>query len=133
MPGETTTPNIGLQIAAFDQANWQVPTTFNWNLLDQIFGGEVTVPALSVEVLTAGNAGDFTLPPAVAETPVGAVPGTVYTLSQTPSPAAMLSFYVNGVLQRMGGLDATLTGNIVTLNSTTSSGDTVYATYFYAA
>jgi len=131
MAAETTTPNIGLQVAAFDQPNWQVPTNYNWNLLDLIFGGLITIPALNVTTLTAGNAGQFTLPPAVAETPGGAIPGTVYMLSHTPSPAAMLQFTYNGAVQRQG-IDYTLTGNLVTLNFSTSSGDTVYATYFYA-
>jgi len=132
MPSETTTPNIGLQIAAFDQANWQVPTNYNWNLLDLIFGGQVEVPALWVKVLTAGNAGDFVLPPSIAETPAGTVPGTVYTLSHTPTPAQMLQFTVNGVVQRYG-IDYTLTANIVTLNYSTSSTDKVFAVYFYSS
>jgi hypothetical protein len=132
MSAETTTPNIGLQIAAFDQPNWQVPTNFNWNLLDQIFGGEIEVPALWVGVLTAGNAGDFVLPPSVAETPAGAVPGTVYTLSQTPNPPQLLQFTYNGSLLRYN-IDYTVTDNLVTLNFTTALGDTVYAAYFYSS
>jgi hypothetical protein len=132
MPSETTTPNIGLQIAGFDQANWQVPTNFNWNLLDLIFGGEIEVPALWVTTLTAGNAGDFVLPPSTAETPTGAVPGTVYTLSHVPTPPQMLQFTYNGSLLRYG-IDYTVTGNLVTLNFTTALGDTVYAAYFYSS
>ena len=131
MPSETTTPNIGLQIAAFDQANWQVPTNYNWNRLDLIFGGEITVPALSVGVLTAGNAGNFVLPPSTAEEPTGAVPGMVYTLSRVPTPAVMLQFTVNGLLLRYG-VDYGVTGNLVTLATPTNLGDNVYAAYFYS-
>ena len=132
MASETVTPNIALQIADYNQTNWQVPTNYNWNLLDLIFGGLVTVPALNVTTLTAGNAGGFTLPPASNETPVGAIPGTVYTLLHAPSPAAMLQFTYNGTVLRQG-IDYTLTSNIVTLSFTTTLGDTVYATYFYSA
>jgi len=130
MPSETTTPNIGLQIAALDQANWQVPTNYNWNLLDLIFGGEVTVPALNVTVLTAGNAGDFILPPLVSEVPDGTAPTTVYTLSFTPSK--VLGVYKNGLIL-VPGLDAdyTLTGNLVTLNVATIGEDVIYAVYFH--
>jgi len=131
VPSETTTPNIGLQVAYFNQANWQVPTDYNWNLLDLIFGGTIVVPALNVTVLTAGNAGNFVLPPFTAETPTGAVPGTVYTLSHAPTPAQMLQFTVNGLLQRYN-VDYTVTSNLVTVTTPTSSGDNVYAAYFYS-
>jgi len=39
MASETTTPNIGLQVPSYNQGNWQVPTNYNWNLIDLIFGG----------------------------------------------------------------------------------------------
>jgi len=56
MPSETTTPNIDLQVPGFDQANWQVPTNFNWNLIDLIFGpGGPQVPALNVAELTVAE------------------------------------------------------------------------------
>jgi len=131
MASETSTPNIGLQVPAFNQANWQVPINYDLNLLDLIFGGSITVPALNVAVLTAGNISGITLPPAAAETPAGAVPGSVYTLAHVPNPAAMLSFYVNGVFQPPTSY--TLTSNIVTLNNPTPSGAGVYAQYFYSA
>ena len=132
MASETTTENVGLQVPAYNQANWQVPTNYNWNRLDLIFGGSITIPALHVVKLTADNAGDFTLPPAINETPTGDIPGTVYTLSHAPSPTAMLQFTYGGSVLRQG-IDYTLTSNIVTLSFTTNLGDTVYATYFYAA
>jgi hypothetical protein len=131
MASETTTPNIGLQIAAFNEASWQVPTNYNWNLLDLIFGGEVTVPALNVTTLIAGNAGSFILPPFTAEVPAGSVPGSVYTLSYPPS--ALIGFFVNGLIQRNGvGLDYSVNSNIITLNVPTNLGDKVYAVYFHS-
>ena len=49
------TPNVGFQIPAFNQQNWNVPNSYDWEKLDQIFGGEITIPALSVEDLTIIN------------------------------------------------------------------------------
>lgn len=74
MAGETETPNIGLQVPAFNQANWQVPTNFNWNLLDQIFGGEITVPALNVTELTVGSIVGLTIPFGMVVVPYSATP-----------------------------------------------------------
>ena len=131
MAAETTTPNIGLQVPAFNQANWQVPNNFNWNLLDLYLSGQLAIPALHVVSLTADNAGNFRLPPSICEQPVGAIPGTVYTLSRVPTPATMLQFtYNNSVLRQ--GIDYTVLSNIVTLNFSTTPGDTVYASYFYS-
>jgi hypothetical protein len=127
MPSETVTPNIGLQIPAFNQPNWQVPTNYNWNLLDRIFGGEFTVPALSVAVFAIGNIGATLAAAFVAETPSGSIPGNTYILSNAPS--LIIGFYWNGLLQRPG-VDYTLAGNTITMMVGTSSGDTVYATYF---
>ena len=128
MAGETTTPNIGLQIAAFDQSNWQVPTNYNWNLLDLIFGGEVQVPALDVGTLTvASGIGALLASAYVAEAPSGTVPGTVYTLSYTPG--LLLAFCYNGSVLR-AGVDYTVVGAVVTLGFSTSAGDSVYALYF---
>lgn len=132
MPTVTVTPNAGFQIPAFDQPDWQVQFNYDWTRLDNIFGGTIVIPALNVTTLTAGNAGDFALPPSIGEVPSGAVPGSTYTLSHTPSPVTMLAFYVNGVFQRPV-LDYTLTGNVVTLDVPTISGAKVYAQYFYAA
>jgi hypothetical protein len=128
MPTETTTPNIGLQVPAFNQPNWQVPIQYDLNILDLIFGGEIEVPALYVGTLTAGNAGNFILPPFSAVVPVGAIPGVIYTLAHTPN--ILLGVFWNGLIQRFG-IDYTLTGNIITLNTSTSLGDTVYAVYFF--
>jgi len=128
MAGEVTTPNIGLQIPAYNQANWQVPINYDLNLLDLIFGpGGPQVPALNVAALTVANAGAALAPSFVEETPSGAVPGTTYTLSYAPS--LLLGFYVNGVLQR-AGIDFTRTLAVVTLASPTSGGQTVWAQYF---
>jgi hypothetical protein len=127
MASETSTPNIGLQVPAFNQPNWQVPTNFNWNLLDQIFGGEVTVPALSVTDFIIANIGIQIAKSFVAEAPSGVIPGNAYTLTNTPT--VLFGFFWNGVFQRPG-IDYTITGSVLTFTSSaTSSGDNVYAVY----
>jgi len=127
MASETSTPNIGLQIPAFNQANWQVPTNFNWNLLDQIFGGEITVPALSVANFIITNIGLQMANSFTVEVPTGVVPGNVYTLANVPS--VLFGFYWNGVFQRPG-VDYTRSGAVITfISSATSAGDNVYAVY----
>lgn len=132
MPNETTTPNIGLQIPGFNQANWQVPTNYNWNLLDAIFGGTVTVPALDVVNLTVenfnlANFASLLLAAFVSEVPTGAVPGTTFTT--TNNVGAMIALVVNGLVQR-NGTDYTLATNIITMTYTVPSGAAVYAIYF---
>jgi hypothetical protein len=127
MASETATPNIGLQIPAFDQGNWQVPTNYNWNLLDLIFGGEVTVPALAVTNFIITNIGLQMANSFVTEVPAGVVPGNSYTLANVPT--VLFGFYWNGIFQRPG-LDYTLSGATITFTvSATSAGDTVYAVY----
>jgi hypothetical protein len=125
MAAETTTPNVGMQVPGFNQANWQVPINFNWTLLDNIFGGTVQVPALSVKTLTAANLNFSIL--LTQEVPSGAIPGTLYTLSQVPQ--VIIAFIYNGAVQRLN-IDYTVTGQVVTLNFSTVTGDTVYAIYF---
>jgi hypothetical protein len=127
MASETTTPNIGLQVPAYNQGNWQVPTNYNWNLLDLIFGGSVQVPALNVLNFTIGNIGAQLAAAFVAEQPAGVVPGTVYTLNN--APAIVLGVFYNSGLQRPG-VDYTLVGAVITLNFVTQVGDVVYALYF---
>jgi hypothetical protein len=127
MASETSTPNIGLQVPAFNQGNWQVPTNYNWNLLDQIFGGEVTVPALSVTNFIIAGIGLQIANSFVAETPTGVIPGNAYTLSQLPT--VLFGFYWNGIFQRPG-LDYTLSGQVITFTTgATATGDTVFAVY----
>lgn len=127
MASETSTPNIGLQIPAFNQSNWQVPTDYNWNLLDLIFGGEVTVPAISVETFTITNIGAQIAKSFIAEAPDGVIPGNAYTLTYTPS--WFIAFFWNGVFQRPG-IDYTMSGAVITMTtSATTTGDNVYALY----
>lgn len=127
MASETSTPNIGLQVPAFDQANWQVPTNYNWNLLDLIFGGEFTVPALSVTNFIIANIGIQIATSFKVEVPMGVIPGNAYTLSATPT--VLFGFFWNGVFQRPG-LDYNIVGTLITMiGSATSAGDTVYAVY----
>lgn len=125
MGAETVTPNIGLQVPAFNQSNWQVPTNFNWNLLDLMLGGIIPMPALADFVIT--NIGTQIAAAFVNETPSGVVPGNSYTLSFTP--AVIIAFCWNGIVQRPNGLDYTLTGSVITMNTATSAGDSVYVIY----
>lgn len=133
MAGETTTPNIGLQVPGYNQPNWQVPIDYDLNLLDQIFGGEVQVPGISVGTLTVANfvitnlvaliANSF-----VAEKPTGAYPGTVYTASYIPG--VMLGVFYNGSLLRPT-IDYTVSGNQITTTFTTAATGAIYALYFH--
>jgi hypothetical protein len=125
MASETTTPNIGLQIPAFNQPNWQVPINYDLNLLDLMLGGVIPMPALADFIIT--NLGAQIAANAVSETPAGVVPGNAYTCSQVPN--FIFGFYWNGILQR-DGIDFTLSGAVITMTSSaTSSGDTVYVKY----
>ena len=126
MASETITPNVGLQVPAFGQANWQVPNNYNWNLIDLIFGGSQQIPALNVVNLTIGNFAPVMAATFVAEAPSGSTPSTVYTL--TYNPGLLIALFVNGIFQRPI-LDYTVSGKIVTLSKTTQSGDYVYAVY----
>jgi hypothetical protein len=78
-----------------------------------------------------GTGGSF----ADAEVPVGAVNGAnqAFTLASTPSPAASLELYRNGLLQRQGA-DYQISGNAVTffLASVPQSGDLLVANYRFA-
>jgi hypothetical protein len=70
-----------------------------------------------------------------AEVPAGAVNGsnTVFTLASTPSPAASLELYRNGLLQRQSA-DYQISGNVVTffVASVPVSGDLLVASYRFA-
>jgi hypothetical protein len=68
-----------------------------------------------------------------AELPSGTINGTnlTFTLAATPSPAASLTLYKNGVLLTQGG-DYALSGATVTFANTTvapQSGDSITASY----
>lgn len=65
------------------------------------------------------------------ETPSGAVNGTnaVFTLADAPSPAASLMLFLNGILQRAGGHDFTLSGSTVTFAEAPPSGSVLLAHY----
>ena len=125
MPSETTTPNVGLQVPFYGQANWNVPLQYDLNLLDLIFGGEFTVPALNVATLTVGNLAALLAAILHVETPAGAVPGNTFTLSYAPN--VILGFYWNGVLLRPG-TDYTVVGSVITTTDTVETG-WVYAVY----
>lgn len=127
MAGETTTPNVGFQVPAFNQPNWQVPLNYDINLLDLIFGGEFEVPALKVANFIITNIGQQIANSFVVETPTGVLPGNSYTLSFVPS--VLFGFYWNGLLLKPVQ-DYTITGAVVTFTSgATVLGDTLVAVY----
>jgi hypothetical protein len=61
-----------------------------------------------------------------AITPTGTINGTnlVFTLPNAPSPAASLQLFINGILQRAGGIDFTLSGSTITFASTAATPQT---------
>lgn len=131
MGSPTVLPNTGIQIPANGQSNWQVPLNYDLQIIDNIFGGEQQVPALSVATLTVGTFTITNLYALIAsisfqEAPAGAVPGTTYTLSFVPW--FIYGFYINGILQRPG-VDFTQTENVITLANPTTAGSTLWAVY----
>jgi hypothetical protein len=62
------------------------------------------------------------------EVPVGAVPGTVYTLSATPPGGVLQALTINGVFQTPG-ISYLLEGNQITLGVATYAGAQLYATW----
>lgn len=127
MASETLTPNVGFQIPAFNQPNWQVPINYDINLLDLIFGGQFTIPALSVANFIITNIGQQIANSFVAEQPTGVIPGNAYTLSYPPS--VIFGFYWNGVLQ-VPGVDYNIVGQLITfISAATTTGDVVFALY----
>ena len=126
MASETSTPNIGLQIAALNQSNWQVPLNYNLNLLDLIFGGQVTVPAISVTSLTVGQVGAMLAAAFVAEVPAGNLPGSTFTPSHIPG--LVLGFFVNGLFQRPG-IDYTVILGVIHVTTALVTTDKPYIVY----
>jgi hypothetical protein len=68
------------------------------------------------------------------EIPGGVTDGTntTFTLANTPWPSSALMLYINGVLQKQGGVyDYTLSTNTITMNYAPNSGSNVIVTYPY--
>ena len=66
------------------------------------------------------------------ETPGGTIDGTntSFTLAFSPNPPKSLQLFLNGVLQKPGGVDYTLTsGNVVIFVTAPSSGSILLAWY----
>ncbi|HUA87127.1 MAG TPA: hypothetical protein VMB85_24895 [Bryobacteraceae bacterium] len=83
-----------------------------------------------------GSGGSGVLPSfSDEETPAGTINGsnTAFTLAYSPSPAASLLLYLNGLLMTQG-VDYTLNGNAITFlpASIPQTGDVVTASYRYA-
>jgi hypothetical protein len=68
-----------------------------------------------------------------AEVPSGTINGsnTAFTLAHTASPAASLILTLNGVVQKAGGVDYTLSGTGITMAAAPVSGDGLLAWYRY--
>jgi hypothetical protein len=85
----------------------------------------------TVNGLSSSGAGSTSFVFVDAETPAGTENGsnTAFTLAGTPSPAASLAVYRNGVMQT-GGVDYTLSGsNITFLAVAPKAGDVLQAFY----
>lgn len=68
------------------------------------------------------------------ETPGGLTDGInfIFTLSNIPSPATSLMFFVNGVLQKQGATsDYVISGNTITMNYVPNAGSNLSAIYQY--
>jgi hypothetical protein len=67
-----------------------------------------------------------------AEVPSGTINGSnvTFTLAHTPSPAASLQLF-NGIVQKAGGIDFTLSGATITFTTAPSSGSVLQAWYRY--
>lgn len=99
--GPTITPNIGLQIPAYQQANWQVPYNFDLSQLDLFLSGKLPIPGILTAQINSilcvdGNIYK-TINAAVAAIPsVGAtvyVPPGIYPITATivlPSNSRLL-------------------------------------------
>jgi len=68
-----------------------------------------------------------------AETPSGSINGsnTAFTLAHTPNPAGSLDCYLNGVEQRAGGADYTLSTATITYGTAPPTGATLVCYYRY--
>lgn len=65
------------------------------------------------------------------ETPIGSIPGSAFTLAHVPSPAGSLLLVRNGIVQKGGGVDYTLSGASITYTTAMATGDTHAAWYRY--
>ena len=65
-----------------------------------------------------------------SETPQGAIPGTIYTLSAAPPSGTLQGFFVNGSFMTPGvNADYTLSGQTITTNVATPGGAKLLATW----
>lgn len=92
--------------------------------------GSVTISAASSG---GGGATNTVIQTSWMEIPEGDVDGMnlVFTLNNSPSPSESLLLYVNGVLQRGGGHDYDLSGDVFLMSYAPQEGSTIFATYPY--
>ena len=112
---------LNLATASLVQARWQDA----WYIaMSWFIAHYLTLYARSdvAEVLSATQTGIH------GEVPVGAQPGTIYTISTPPPGGSLQSLTRNGVFQTPG-IDYTLNGIIVTLALATKTTDHLYAVW----
>ena len=78
----TVTPNIGLQVPAFNQPNWQVPLNYDLNRLDLLLSGNLPLPGTSQNYLLLTS-----VPFASLENCTGISLGTVAAVSDSTTNA----------------------------------------------
>lgn len=125
MGNVTLTPNIGLQVPAVNQANWEVPLNYDLNLLDAILGGTIPFPLPYAAAIVGALSGLFVTEQATESG------SNTFTLSNTP--LLILAVLYNGttLVPPGGGANGyTLSGQTITLGFSTMPGDVVYAVYF---
>jgi len=84
----TVTPNIGLQVPAFNQPNWQVPLNYDLNRLDLLLSGNLVLPPI-----TSGGA--ITAPQFCLQ--IASPPSTTCITSWPSGGAGLSSFTVNNL------------------------------------
>jgi len=111
-------------------------TTATKNALTAVAGMQfydTTLSQLQVyDGATWVSAGGYTPPTEIQEVPTGVIDGVndTYTLSQTPTGAASVKIYLDGLFQRQG-TDYTIAGSTITMTTAPASGQTLDANYDY--
>jgi hypothetical protein len=112
---------INLATASLVQARWQEMWAFGISLFVAHYC-TLYAKSAAAEVVAFMQAAIH------SETPDGAVPGTVYTLSALPPAGVLQGLFINGIFQRPG-IDYTLSGPNITLMVATQPGDKIQATW----
>jgi hypothetical protein len=99
--------------------------------LNLVAGSNVTLTNTSGGDVQIAAAGAGAVVFSDAEIPTGTINGvnTTFTLAATPNPTGSLELFLNGVLQRAGGNDYTLSVSTITMAVAPATGDTLIAWY----